>query len=266
MHEGPRFGRARNAVGRRFAPEAGAEHVVELQRRVADLEERSAARHGELLEALQRLERRQRRDIMTAMEKQAAISSAELVQREMLGVAFHVHPHDTLRHAVDAATVPGMALEFGVATGTTLALIVEHHAHGEVYGFDSFEGLPEPWRPGWDEGEFAQPEVPEVPGAQLVVGMFADTLPGFLADHPGPVSFLHLDADLYTSTACVLEQVGERLVEGSVVLFDEYLNYPGWQEHEHRAWTEHVTRAGLQWEYLGLTLDDEQLSVRITGV
>lgn len=266
MHEGPPLGRARNAVRRRLAPRAGAEGFVEIERRIDEIEERSAARHGEVLEALRLLERRQRRDIMTAMEKQAAVSSAELVQREMLGVAFHVHPHDTLRHAVAAATVPGMALEFGVATGTTLALIVEHHAHGPVHGFDSFEGLPEPWRPGWDQGEFAQPDLPEVPGAELVVGLFADTLPGFLAEHPGPVSFLHLDADLYSSTTLVLEQVGPRLVEGTVVLFDEYLNFPGWQEHEHRAWTEHVARTGLQWEYLGLTLDDEQVSMRVTKV
>jgi hypothetical protein len=50
------------------------------------------------------------------------------------------------------------------------------------------------------------------------------------------------------------------------VLFDEYFNYPGWQEHEHRAWREHVERTGLEWTYLGLTMDDEQVSVLVTGV
>ena len=64
----------------------------------------------------------------------------------------------------------------------------------------------------------------------------------------------------------MLEQVGPRLVPGSVVLFDEYFNYPGWQEHEHRAWREHVERTGLEWTYLGLTMDDEQVSVLVTGV
>lgn len=241
------------------------ERLDALERRAELAEQRAEARHTEVLEHLRAWERRSRRDVMTAMEQQAAISSAELVQREMSDVAFHVRPHDTLRHAVASATVPGMALEFGVATGTTLRLIVEHHQDGPVFGFDSFQGLPETWRPGWSAGEFAQ-EPPQVDGAELVVGLFADTLPGFLAAHPGTVSFLHLDADLYSSTATVLERVGPRLVAGSVVLFDEYYNYAGWQDHEHRAWREHAERTGIAWSYLGLTLDDEQVSVRVDAV
>jgi hypothetical protein len=64
--------------------------------------------------------------------------------------------------------------------------------------------------------------------------------PGFLAENDELVAFLHLDADLYSSTKTVLELVGPRLVAGSVVLFDEYFNYPGWQHGEHRAWHEYV--------------------------
>lgn len=242
-----------------------AERLAALERRAELAEQQAAARHAEVLEHLRQWERRSRRDVMTAMEQQAALSSGELVQREMSDVAFHVHPHETLRHAVTSATVPGMALEFGVATGTTLRLVVEHHRQGPVFGFDSFQGLPETWRPGWSAGAFAQ-EPPQVEGAELVVGLFADTLPGFLDAHPGTVSFLHLDADLYSSTATVLELVGPRLAPGSVVLFDEYYNYAGWQDHEHRAWREHAERTGVSWSYLGLTMDDEQVSVRIDAV
>jgi hypothetical protein len=273
LAERPSLSRAREGVRRRFvtAAEEGAatalrEQVDALSRRIAELEQRSAARHEELLAAMRAWERRQRRDVMTAMEKQAAATSAELVRERMPDVGLHVHPHDTLRHALRAVELDGMALEFGVASGTTLRIVVEHHRRGTVHGFDSFQGLPEHWRLGFDAGAFAQAEPPEVEGAELVVGWFDETLPGFLAEHPGPVAFLHLDADLYSSTATVLELVGPRLVPGSVLLFDEYLNYPGWQEHEHRAWTEHVERTGISWEYLGLTMDDEQVSVRITGV
>jgi hypothetical protein len=49
-----------------------------------------------------------------------------------------------------------------------------------------------------------------------------------------------------------------------VICFDEYFNYPGWPEHEYRAWQEYVRHTGLEFEYLGLTMDDEQVSVRIT--
>jgi hypothetical protein len=134
-----------------------------------------------------------------------------------------------------------------------------------VYGFDSFEGLPEAWRSGFPAGAFDLDQLPDVPGAELVVGWFDDTVPGFLAEHPGPVSFLHLDADLYSSTRTVLDLVGPRLQPGSIVLFDEYFNYLGWEEHEHRAWREYVARTGTRFEYLGYTIDNEQVIVRVTG-
>jgi hypothetical protein len=238
------------------------DRVAALELALAQQAEQSAQRHAQLLEELRRWERRSRRDVMTALEQQAAASSADLVRERMPDVALHVHPHDTLRHALAAVQAPGPALEFGVATGTTLRIVAQHHP-GPVVGFDSFEGLPEHWRLGFDTGAFAQPEPPQVDGAELVVGLFEQTLPAFLDEHPGPVSFVH--CDLYSSTATVLSLVGPRLVPGSVVLFDEYFNYPGWPEHEHRAWTEHVERTGLQWRYLGLTLDDEQVSVLVTG-
>ncbi len=95
--------------------------------------------------------------------------------------------------------------------------------------------------------------------------MFADTLPGFLDAHPGPVAFLHVDCDLYSSTVTVLEHVASRFVEGTVVLFDEYFNYLGWEQHEHRAWAEYVARTGTHFEYLGYTIDNEQVIVRVTG-
>lgn len=57
----------------------------------------------------------------------------------------------------------GLWLEFGVAEGATLGLIASHipshladgvvvgsgESSGKCFGFDSFTGLPEPWRPGF---------------------------------------------------------------------------------------------------------------------
>lgn len=231
--------------------EEAVEHVVER-------------RHQELRADLRAWERRTRRDVWTALEQEAARSSAALVRTEMTSLTLSTHPHQTLRDALRAAPADGLVLEFGVATGTTLQIIAEERSRG-VYGFDSFAGLPEHWRLGYDAGEFAE-QPPRVEGAQLVVGMFEDTLAGFLAEHPGAVAFVHVDCDLYSSTVTVLEQLSPRFVEGTVLLFDEYFNFPGWQEHEHRAWREHVARTGLRFEYAGLTMDDEQVWVRITHV
>ena len=50
------------------------------------------------------------------------------------------------------------------------------------------------------------------------------------------------------------------------MVFDEYFNYPGWEDHEHRAWTEFVARTGTSSTTSGYTADDEQVSVRITAL
>ncbi len=174
------------------------------------------------------------------------------------------HPHDTLRFALSLIKGSGLALEFGVATGTTLKIIADAVAGDRtVVGFDSFTGLPEPWRTGFPVGEFAQAEIPVVEGAEVIVGLFTDELPGFLARNEEQVAFLHVDCDLYSSSKTVLDLVGERLAPDAVLVFDEFFNFPGWRQHEFRAWTEFVARTGRTFEYLGFTGNNEQVVLRL---
>src|SRR3569833_1483860 len=135
-----------------------------------------------------------------------------------------------------------------------------------VFGFVSFDGLPEDWREGFPAGHFAVDEPPEVPGADLVVGLFEDTLPGFLDEHPAPVAFVHVDADLYSSARTVLTHLGPRLGVGTVIVNGENFGYPGWREHEYRAWQELVAASGVRFDYEGFTEGNEQVIVRITGI
>jgi hypothetical protein len=208
-------------------------------------------------------ERRSRRDIVAAGERDAALSSARFAERVMPGGRWFPDPHLTLVHALENAPKGGMALEFGVWTGRSLRVIAEHRQGRAVFGFDSFQGLPEHYR--WDvgEGTFALPEPPVVDGAELVVGWFDETLPAFLDSHPGPVDFVHVDSDLYSSAVTILEHVGPRLVPGAVLMFDEFFNYAGWERHEYRAWQEYLDRTGTRAEYLAYTSDHEQVVVRI---
>src|SRR5690349_16469603 len=46
----------------------------------------------------------------------------------------------------------GFQLEFGVYSGTTINRIAEADYSRTVWGFDSFEGLPERWRAGYPPG------------------------------------------------------------------------------------------------------------------
>lgn len=212
------------------------------------------------------VEFRSRRDLWAAGERQAATTSERFAREEMPAAALFDDPIATLEHALSLAPADGMALEFGVYEGRTLRVIAAARNHQRVFGFDSFQGLPENWRPGLPAGTFATGNVPNIPGTELVVGWFADTLPDFLARHPDPVSFLHLDADLYSSTATVLNQVRPRLRPGSVIVFDEYFNYPGWQQHEHRAWQEFVTAFAIKFQYVAYTCNNEQVAIVVTDV
>lgn len=162
---------------------------------------------------------------------------------------------------ISEAVNPGLFIEFGVADGSSLNFVarrLQGMAPGEpaplVYGFDSFRGLPERWA-GDEVGTFAQPELPSVePNARLVVGLFQDTLPGFLAAHQGPMSFIHMDADLYSSCRFALEELlrNHRLVPGTIVQFDELYNYPNWfQDGEYRALTELLPSGPLGYEFIG---------------
>jgi predicted O-methyltransferase YrrM len=40
----------------------------------------------------------------------------------------------------------------------------------QVFGFDSFQGLPEDWRSNMPVGTFKTGHLPDVPGAELVIG------------------------------------------------------------------------------------------------
>lgn len=144
------------------------------------------------------------------------------------------HPGDdaVLRHVLSLRP-EGWALEFGVGAGTSARIIA---AKLPLIGFDSFDGLPEAWRPGFPAGKFKQAKVPEVEGATMVVGLFSETLPAF--DWPDRVGLIHFDADLYSSTATALEYAGHLIQPGTLICFDEFIGYPGSEEHEQRAWDE----------------------------
>ena len=138
----------------------------------------------------------------------------------------------------------GWAVEFGVYSGYSLSLIA---AHMPVIGFDSFKGLPEDWREGFPKGSFAIPEdgpsVQDIllmgPQRMVVAGWFEDTVPTFPFPH---LSLVHVDCDLYSSTVEVLRAVTPHVGPGTIFVFDEFDNYPGWEEHEAKAWSEWCVR------------------------
>jgi hypothetical protein len=131
----------------------------------------------------------------------------------------------------------GTAIEFGVFSGSTLKAIRESFS-GSVIGFDSFDGLPEDWRDGFSEGTFATQQIPKINNSIIVVGVFQQTLTAYLSRFKGTINLVHFDADLYSSTSFCLKEVTNYLADESIFIFDEYHNYPGWEDHEHKAFIE----------------------------
>ena len=147
-------------------------------------------------------------------------------------------------------------LEFGVASGDTINFISQF-TERHVFGFDSFEGLPEKWRDGFDKGAFSSGgSMPPVnANVRLVKGWFDTTLPVFLTARPDDrVSFVHIDCDLYSSTKFVLEALKDRMVPGCVVVFDELVNFDGYggDKSELRALFEFVFENDVRFRWIGM--------------
>jgi macrocin-O-methyltransferase TylF-like protien len=139
----------------------------------------------------------------------------------------------------------GDILEFGVYRGESLQLFAERFPVRRVYGFDSFDGLPEDWfnRP---KGTF-KTDVPALssPNVTLVKGLFDATVPQFLAEWSGKAAIVHVDCTLYASTMACLPQVLPWCQQGTILIFDEYYGYPDFTQHEWRAWRELRHRYGI---------------------
>lgn len=155
-----------------------------------------------------------------------------------------------------AVSGPGVVAEFGVFRGTTLTRIARRFPERTVHGFDSFIGLPEDWA-GTDKGAGAfdiggQPPDLPVDNVAFHVGFFDATVPPFADAETGPFAFAHLDADLYSSTKTVFDHLGDWFVPGTVIVFDEYFGYHGWELHEHRAFMEFLDTSGHDYEAIAL--------------
>lgn len=167
------------------------------------------------------------------------------------------HHYALLQHVLERRP-SGVALEFGVGAGQSTRLIAEYMP---VIGFDSFQGLPEDWREEYPKGSFAC-EKPIIGGVWFVVGLFAETLPDVLGNWFPPIGLVHIDCDLYSSTATVFRHIGDKLTPGTYVVFDEFHGYEGCEEHEQRAWRELVQRNGIEWTVIGHGF--EQWAIQIT--
>lgn len=163
-------------------------------------------------------------------------------------------------------TLPGDFAQFGVFEGFTARLIaMQMNDTRPFHLFDSFEGLPEAWAGQWDKGAFdlkGKPPALDFDNMVIHKGWFSDTVAPWVETLTQPLAFLHLDADLYSSTIDVLFAANKVIVPGTILLFDEYIM--NGQDDEHRALLDWAEKYDRQFEYLWRTRW-MQVAVRVTG-
>jgi hypothetical protein len=206
------------------------------------------------------------RNIDRTLQLRALQDTADYVQANMGGAKSFQNKFALLDAAMENMPSEGLLLEFGVWKGGTINHIAKKTGR-TVYGFDSFEGLPEDWFHGVPQGHFKLNRLPDVEkNVKLIQGWFDQTLPSFLDSHSGPVALCHVDCDLYSSTRTVFEHLGSRIVSGTVIIFDEYFNYVGWRQGEFKAFQEFCADRGAKYEYMGYCSTAEQVAVKIVGI
>ncbi len=177
-----------------------------------------------------------------------------------------------LKFGSDHVMLRGAFIEMGVCTGKTVNFIAALNPEERIWGFDSFDGLPEQWaRPDLTvpQGTFrvnVEGWMPPVlHNVTLVKGMFDETLPQFKEKvlKSTPIAFLHVDCDIYASTKEVFDQLADNIVSGTVIVFDEFYNYPGAENHEFKAFKEFLESTGKKPVYLAYNQYFEQAVVQI---
>lgn len=164
---------------------------------------------------------------------------------------------DAFRRAMEFITCQPMpdpvgdVLEFGTLNGYTarkLAELMRELGHlGKLYLFDSFEGMPEAAHPidlasyeirqgAWRAGTprlrvsgaevnigFWLSDILTTERVMIVPGWFNETLKRWFP-HLMPPSIVHIDCDLFESTATVLDALQEHGLyrQGTVFLFDDW--------------------------------------------
>lgn len=130
-----------------------------------------------------------------------------------------------------------------------------------VSGFDSFDGLPEPFK-NHKKGHFRAdiPDFSEFTNVHIYQGDFEDTIPLYKSWVKNKkIAFIHVDCDLYSSTKTVLTMLKANIKPGTIIVFDEY------QEHEEYIKNEQKAFLEMKFNYEIFAQTKHRVGLRIIG-
>ena len=76
------------------------------------------------------------------------------------------------------------------------------------------------------------------------------------------INFAHLDMDLYSPTKFTLQKIKPFLLDGAILLFDEFYNYLNWQDGEYKALIEVFKKN--EYKYVAYNIASGQLFIQIS--
>ncbi len=168
-------------------------------------------------------------------------------------------------YALKQMEFDGLIIEAGVFFGMSINKIAKLQKDKTIYGFDSFEGLPMAWNDKELAGSYStHKQIPKVKNnVVLIEGWFKETLPTFIKTHEQSIAFLHIDCDIYSSTRDVFECLKSNIVIGTVILFDDFFGFEGFEQHEWKALNEFLKLQGFRAEFLGFCPLGRELAIKI---
>ena len=133
----------------------------------------------------QRFKRWRHRDVFA--------ETTQFIQEQMPTARVFSSDLELLEYAISRIpdATQGLVCEFGVGSGRTITHIATLLPDAQIFGFDSFEGLPEDWRPGFPKGTYATRKIPRVPEIQLPQRPFVDIF-YVVCDHIGIGIWQHM--------------------------------------------------------------------------
>lgn len=207
--------------------------------------------------------------IENLLKKNANQLSADVISSEMKNAMIFGKREQLWDYCMTRANQNGLNLEFGVYKGASINYFSAKDKSLSFFGFDSFEGLQEDWVgtnnvAGYFNVNGKLPKVND--NVSLIAGWFENTLPVFLASNPEKIRILHLDSDTYESTIFVLRTTLNQLTPGTIILFDEFLGYHGWENGEYRAWHDFLKEStAINFDFIGVSFSQNvaQVALRI---
>ncbi|MCX5666804.1 MAG: class I SAM-dependent methyltransferase [Candidatus Omnitrophica bacterium] len=148
--------------------------------------------------------------------------------------------------------LPGSIVECGVFKGCSLVrftafrTLLNNSFSKKIIGFDTFGGFPETnFVPDKKfrqhlidtagEHSISKQQLLDVlkqkgldKSVELVEGDITTTVPGYVESHPElKIALLNLDVDIYEPSTAILEHLYPRIVQGGILVLDDYGVWPG---------------------------------------